>query len=213
MNLPTTTSTARQAPPTAPGRTLATLTARTYSGLESEGRRRGEWSISDRIAPSVAERQALEVRAADLDATEHPATDREIVAWVTRLFSGLGHARADVDEARCKVETYVAVLRGVPLWALREAVLGFLRGSVPGQSREFAPPTAALQAEIARLTLPFREEQAKIRAVLAADVYREPTAEEKARVHERMQRIMADLCGAGRLMGEREPAPAVDTAA
>lgn len=200
MSLPT-KNTDRQSPPTAPGRALATLIARTYSALESEGRRPGEWSISDRSAPSAAERQALETRVAEIDGREQAATDREIGAWIVRLFDGLGHTRADVNEARRIHETYIAVLRGVPLWALREAVLGFLRGGVPGQSREFAPPTAALQAEIARLTLPFRQERAKIRAVLAADVYREPSDEEKARVHERMRQIMADLRGAGRLTG------------
>lgn len=205
MNLPLAID--RQMAPAPASRALATLVARTYSALETEGRRPGEWSLSDRVAPSAADRQAIEARALDLDARDQPATEREIGAWVARLFAGLGHAKADVDEAQRKLETYIAVLRGAPLWALREAVLGFLRGSVPGQGREFAPPTAALQAEIVRLTLPFRQERAKIRAVLAADVYREPTDEEKARVHERMRQIMADLRGAGRLTGG-EPAEA-----
>ena len=66
--------------------------------------------------------------------------------------------------------------------------------------------SAELRTEALRLAQPFRQERAKIRAILSADVYREPTEEEKARVHARMAEILAELRGAGSLRGEKNEA-------
>lgn len=202
-----TTTADRQTPPTAAGRALITTIDRLHSALEAVGRRPGEFSISDQRAPRAVERQALEARLAELAGRDQPATEREIGAWLTRLFRGLAHARADVDDAKGVIETYLAVLRGVPLWALREAVLRFLAGSVPRPDSRFAPSSAELRSEALRLAAPFRAERAKIAAILHADVYREPTPEERERVHSRMKALLDELRCAGNVVG-----PAGETA-
>jgi hypothetical protein len=79
-------------------------------------------------------------------------------------------------------------LAKVPLWAVDAACLEVVRSGA-----KFAPSAPELILMAEGYCAPFRAEQGQIRRVLDAEVWHEPSAEEKARIQAGFAKLMADL--------------------
>lgn len=128
---------------------------------------RGKWTLSN--LPTQPERKAMDDRARALVSRLRPmsmaAAEMDVAAGeIGAILSG--YLTLKVDPARATAG-FVALLKDLPLFAVKHAC-GLLReGAVDGVSPEF-PPTAPLIYKLAReQTEPYWEEAGKIKTVLA----------------------------------------------
>lgn len=85
--------------------------------------------------------------------------DTEVAEQVTRLLRLFDRRRLAASEAAELIRDYTQVLGGLPLAAIREAVMRFSRGQVDGASKSFAPTPAELYTEADRIR---RAEELKV---------------------------------------------------
>lgn len=160
----------------------------------------GVWSISDRKAPAGAERDAMEARGRELTARLAPGAVADIQRSVLRMFLGFPSA-ANLDMTGT-VAAYASALAIYPAWAVSEVCADALRGKLSDKP-DFVPSAATLAAAVSRKLAAPRSEAAKIARILAAQVYREVTDDERERVAAGW-RALADELG----MTEWRPDPA-----
>jgi hypothetical protein len=77
--------------------------------------------------------------------------ERDVATEVTRVLRLFDRRKMPAAEFAEIVADYVAVLRGLRLNSIREAVMRFCRGQVDGASKSFAPTTAELFSEADRI--------------------------------------------------------------
>lgn len=115
-----------------------------------------------------------------------------ISALVNRLLVTYPQSeRTTEQEARAAIAGYVDALVDLPLWSVHAACQGWVRGEADGDNR-FRPSAAELRTLAQRKLMPFRQEMEQIKRILNANVYREPTPEERERVIARHQQILAE---------------------
>jgi hypothetical protein len=148
----------------------------------------GLWSISDQRAPAGADRQALETRLAALEQSEGRTAAATIAGRVARLFLRFPSSRLTDATAEATIAAYAQDLEQFPLWAVDQAMLEAIR-----KGGAFAPSSPELRKACERAVASSRAEAAEIRAVLHADVYREPSADERERARAGFEELIADL--------------------
>lgn len=151
----------------------------------------GHYSISDRKAPDGHARLDLELRRDELAATMGVSDPRAVVQRISRLFMRFPSTRLD-GNAEETMAAYAADLSGYPLWVIDAACKKVIAGQ--GEvSRAFAPSSIELRAICEREYGWARAELAMTRNILDAEIYREPTQEERAKVIAEFQRLVQEL--------------------
>ncbi|GEM95895.1 hypothetical protein [Methylobacterium radiotolerans] len=136
-------------------------------------------------AVSTTERQQLcalaERLRAELTAASNP---RHVDTVVTRVLLGFeqGRGRGD-DENDWLVAEYVSALKALPLAAIHAAAERFRSGeTLRPWSKRFRPSPAEFADEVREGQIPLKRQLLHIRHVLEAEVYDEPTPEQRAEV-------------------------------
>lgn len=186
----------KSSPPAAPTREVSLLVGRIYSVMKTEQTDYRTFSISDKLAPTDEQRDVLKARGREIADGLKPADGNQartvISALVNRLLVTYPQSeRATEQEARAAIAGYVEALVDLPLWAVNASCQGWIRGEADGDNR-FRPSAAELRTLAQRKLMPFRQEVEQIRRILTANVYREPTQEERDRVIARHQQILAE---------------------
>jgi hypothetical protein len=116
---------------------------------------------------SAGHRTGLMTRRAELAGALKPATGDEIRATI----AGLSTMRAAVEEDAAAQDfvfaQFKAICADVPLWALQEAVLAYLRHEAGNGWR---PTAGELRATAMRRVAALREEEARIERALTAKI-------------------------------------------
>jgi hypothetical protein len=120
-------------------------------------------------------RPRLEARLGHLREALVPAGDSTIRLVLSTLSRMPTRALGDPAEARFALELDVAVLRGLPEWALAEAARKFLMSD-----REYRPGAGTVRQEALRLTEPFERERWRIETTLSAPIEQPIAAPGKA---------------------------------
>lgn len=143
-------------------------------------------SISAEAAPSDTDRAVLIGRREDLRAGLAGAGPDTVARIIAPLLMWYASKPLDEAERRSVIRMYQQALGNYPRWAIEQAVGAFNQGRLKG-STEFAPKPATLAQACGEIVHGFQLEQHRIRQILEAEVYREPTPEERARVVERWE--------------------------
>jgi len=85
-----------------------------------------------------------------------PATPGEITEHLHQLFASLPQKGGDDPVAVLK--GYTIAINGYPEWAVGKVVHAFIRGTVPGQSKQFCPRAPELSAAIRKELEPIYSE-------------------------------------------------------
>ncbi|MGV6876662.1 hypothetical protein ACUSIJ_28850 [Pseudochelatococcus sp. B33] len=177
------------------------------------------WAISEKLAPTPAQRDMLKARGRELvehlKPTDGALAANVIGALISRMLMSFPSYRANITDADREIAQYVENLADTPLWAVHQACAGYQRGEYGG-STEFPPSAASLSAKARSLAYPFRMELEQIKRILNAQIYHEPTQEERDRVIARFQSVLAETIAppvdesphAATLHAGAQPAPA-----
>jgi hypothetical protein len=146
---------------------------------ESERDEKGNYILRRDI--TIPERQILSRRLTALALFVEGGRPSKIGEAVSRMLSGFGSARADVEDAKAITVQYASVLRGLPLWAVERACMKFSTGQVDPADigakridRAFAPSSAQLRLLADKLARPIYIEASRIGMTLRGN-YRPPT--------------------------------------
>lgn len=152
---------------------LPPLAARVVSKIDDMAvvirHERGRPVIDARHAPDAEQRAWLQGRVAALDAALAPIGAREAEHQWARPSLVLTPRRFDSEgEARLAAAEAVEALRGLPRFAVIEAVDDFCRGRTP--TKGFAPSSALIAERAQAKAAPLHAERAKIARILSAEV-------------------------------------------
>lgn len=139
---------------------------------------RSEIDAADAPAPEL--RDAMKIRGRELDACLTAGTIRTVTAAILEFLQAFaGGEGVDPGDAAGKVKAYLKALGTEPIWAV-EQVLGEYATGKRG-AHTFAPTPSVVAVAVKLLVDPYREERARIRRVLAAQVVtpKPPISEEK----------------------------------
>ena len=161
---------------------------------------RDGWRIALSRAPSTEQRQALEMRQAELDARLAPASPRDVKLEIAGLLCVMAAKSQSDDEARALLEIYASDLAGLPMFAIAAACQAFRRGEIGDGT--WAPKPGRLRQVAVGYARQSIEERTRVRKVLTAIVVDDspPDPARKA----------AALALARKVMGEmqvHDPAP------
>lgn len=144
----------------------------------------GRWQIPGSKALSSDERGWLLDRREALQRSLLRASERLIAAEVIGMFLRFTSS-ANASDTAARDRVYVEDLRQFPLWAVQAAI-----GKVKGP---FAPSSPVL-VDMVRACLDDTTGQLrKIHNLLSADVYRDPTADERAKVDQAFRDLVDNL--------------------
>lgn len=177
-------------PPAAQNRLGADLIALYLNRVETTAA--GHFSICESLAPAGADLVALQSRRAELAGSVSRTDPREIVERIARLFMRFPSSRLPDDVAKATLSAYAQDLSGFPLWAIDRAFMAVISGQAGG-SKAFVPSSLELRAACDKAMQPIRDEVADISKILDAETYREPTADEKARVAAQFRELVDEL--------------------
>lgn len=139
----------------------------------------GRYLISNRSAPTTDERRALTNRADDLRRALDWAEALDIAREILGLMAGYPSVRMNREESARMSAAFVSALAKLPLWAIRKACENWTAGRVPDTNPAFPPNAVQIKIEADRVAAPRRHELGRIAAVLAAEVIRLPTEDER----------------------------------
>lgn len=117
---------------------------------------------------------------------------QDVVKRLSRLFLRYPSMRLPDEQLEATMAAYAADLVKYPLWAIDTACKRFIAGMEDG-SKVFVPSSAQLAIACDSALAGFRVELKKLDQVLNADVYREPSAEERAKVRAEFQKLVEEL--------------------
>ena len=177
-------------PPANQTRAQADLLAHYRNALETTAA--GGFSICDRRAPDGDDRRALMVRRDELSTAMGGSNPHDVVKRVARLFMRFPSTRFPDGMAEATTAAYAADLACFPLWAIDEACLAVIGGRTD-TSKAFAPSSIEMREACHKAMDPIRAEFADLRNVLSADIYHEPTPEERAKVAAEFQALVQEL--------------------
>jgi hypothetical protein len=169
---------ATSSPPGPATPALAANLARLSSAVEVIDSRK--CSISSQRAPTPAERGELQGRLSALSAGLAVAGFDRAMELVAPILALYGTKSMTDGEKRGTLRMYGDALRNFPEWAITETLLRFNRGGF--DQDEFAPKPATIAKVCSEICAVHHDERAKIQRLLTAEVYHEPTAEERERV-------------------------------
>jgi hypothetical protein len=112
----------------------------------------------------------------------------QLEARVARMFLRFPSSAKSVTEET--IRAYAFDVAKFPLWAVEAAIQRVIADPSP---KDFAPSSPVLQGECRFVMRPFAEELAQISIVLDADVYHEPSDDERARIKAGFDKLIADL--------------------
>lgn len=118
-----------------------------------------------------------------------PASPADIGAVLALLQCAFPAAAMDAVTARAHVRAYALALEGVPAFALDEAARRILRGEA-GLKHAFMPTPPQLRDTANEASRPARWHAVQLRRLLDAEVEREVSEEERARVVARFREIL-----------------------
>lgn len=155
----------------------------------------GRHEIPADLAPTVTERQALTGRARDLQGWLVPAETVRIRTMVAALLAGYPNGIAHKDSPDRVLDMFVRGLQDVPEWAIASACAAWNRGEYPGKREGYtrAPTPADLRELALSECKSARDEQTKIRAILAAEVVEEVGPEARQRIAEGLKALSARI--------------------
>ena len=148
----------------------------------------GGYSISDRQAPSDAERRIIERRRAELLAALGGAGERALVPMLAQLFLGFHGGRNGQDETAAQLALFANQLADLPIWAVQAGCGEILRRNVA-----WPPSIGQLRAACVAACEKQKAELADIAAILNADVWHDPNEIEREKVNEGFQKLIEDL--------------------
>lgn len=157
-------------------------------------------AISDRYAPSAEQRALLTSRRDALIVATGRADPVRIKQMVAALRLGLKAQATTEAGAAAALELNIRALAHFPEWTVSEACRRFNNGEA-GEGT-FVPTPAELANECRALLAPVHDELTKLRRVLDAEVYVEPTAEQRGRIADGMDALIADLKRSNVVQGE-----------
>jgi hypothetical protein len=144
----------------------------------------GRWELPDTAFVADDDRQWLEARSSAIERSLRPGHPDTIASLVAGMFLRFPPA-GQVSDTEGRIAAYVADLQPFPIWAIERAIAG-LKGP-------WAPAANILVDAVRNVLIPTREERAKIRRLLTADVYHVPSAEERARIKAQFDELLAEL--------------------
>lgn len=169
-------------PPEAATRPLLDMISVYANRLEDNPDHRGHKLLSARLAPPAHDRAEMEERRATLRGSLAPGDPKAMRPVVKALLGAFPTFGATADDADALAALTVRALDDVPVWAVKEAAAGFLKGRVRviwDQQRAPTPPQ--IRGEAKHCMLWVEEEVARLSAVLDATlVDTEASADERA---------------------------------
>lgn len=151
----------------------------------------GRFLISSQRSLTEPEIAALKARQVHLDGCMAGASLDAVISIVGPLLNAFPASARSEGDWRDTLKLYGAALREVPTWAVEDAALRYLDGRVG--DRRFAPTPAQLAAEAREIIKSVTEERRKISTVLSAQVYHEPTPEERGRVSAGLESLLSEI--------------------
>lgn len=165
------------------GRDLSNTVAKFKNRLEEHPGPYRHFSISEQLAPTGAERQALQARRNELMDALAPGNPQDIAQEVRLLKVGFASYGVDEMSAEVQVGIFVEALAQFPLWAVREARARFRDGKnvTPWNPRE-CPTSAQVAAECRAIISPVQDELRPIADVLDAEIAPAPDPDMQKRL-------------------------------
>lgn len=119
------------------------------------------------LAPAV--RARLSQFLVDTERYSEPAPPSQIDDEISALMISFRSARTiSAAEAEATVAAYIDVLRGLPLWAIRNGFRRVKLGEVEGVSLDFPPAAPRLRKVVTDEMIPLRADRTEVTRVLAA---------------------------------------------
>jgi hypothetical protein len=119
------------------------------------------------LPPAVRERLSLFLVNTERYAA--PALDNQIDDEISKLMLSFRSARTiSPEEAEATVRTFVEVMRGLPLWAIRDGFGKISRGEVEGVSLDYPPSAPRLRKVVTDEMIPIRADRSEVTRILAA---------------------------------------------
>jgi len=158
--------------------------------------------IASDAAPRPAERAALEARRDALREALAPAPPGEIKRLIAWLFTCCVAREEDDSDLEKQIANHVFVLRGQPVWAVRQVVTKW------AQEEKFRPVPSELLARAQRAADAARGELWEILRLLNAKVYAVPSPGERARVAALFAGLAAQMAARAAPAGKGAPSSA-----
>jgi hypothetical protein len=119
------------------------------------------------------------------------ATDAQIESEIAGLMISFRSSRTiSAGEAQATVREYGAILKGLPVWAIKEGFRRVKSGEVEGVSLDFPPSAARLKTVVVEVMRPMLADRYAARTVLDARI----AAPENRQMADRVERLTrADL--------------------
>jgi len=135
------------------------------------------------MAPTAAERQALQARREDLMDALAPGNPEAIAQEVRLLKAGFSSFGLDQASAQIQVAIYVEALEAFPVWAAKEARARFRdgRNETPWNARE-CPSSAQMAHECRAIISPAQDEIRPLADVLDAEIVPEANPDMQKRL-------------------------------
>lgn len=166
-------------------------------------------------ALTVAERKALQDRAAVLAPWFESGKSGKIMAAIVNMLVGFGGKSLSIEEARIVATQYTVTMSDLPLFAIERACIRFSNGEVRAEEvgakhidRTFPPSTAQLHIVAKEIARPFGEERTRIYMTLnGSPPKREPDPAEKKAIGEKLNGFAEEM---RRTVAEEEDAKLVE---
>jgi hypothetical protein len=159
-------------------------------------------SISSRLAPTEDERSDLQSRKAELDRALTTTSEENVIRMVGVMRAAFPSQAMGEADKKAALKVYASTLMKYPSWVISRACRRFTDGTT-GEGR-FAPSAAEMARECEAIVAPYREQRHQIETILTAEVYREPTEEERQQVHEHFRKLLSEL-GSANSMTDVKP--------
>ena len=141
--------------------------------------------------PTGEHRALLERRRAELKSAMAASDPRAVVARVARFFLRFpGSSRT--ENAEGVAAAYAADLSRFPLWAIDAGMMAVIT-SQGHAAAQFAPSSPVLQDAVRKAMVHASDELSDLGRVLDADVYHEPSAEERERILAGYKELLTSL--------------------
>lgn len=158
-------------------------------------------------APSAELRERMRQRSRNLTrALQHVDRGAMAVAIAGMLRSLSPNRKVSDDEAKKSIAQFVAIVEGLPTWAVQRACHALSSGKVDGVSLDFLPTTARLRQVAESYCTPLWDEQVQLHKLLEAEVEERPPESERLRVGQGL-RSLADALAANAAAMDPKPKP------
>lgn len=163
------------------------------------------YALSAACEPSAEQKDLLLARRQEIDAGLDGCDELTIREHVGILRSSMATAPLGEEAMKLAKRGFILVLGKYPTWAVVEAAMRFLDGRAGNKTYA---PTAAEMAEVCRgLISQDLAERARINAILDAEVYHQPSEEDRAAIAARHAEFVAQTAARARMPTKPAPEP------